>query len=88
MKQASIDLEKYKNYLDDLSTQTLLRIENLSQIEISLFERELALQTKEDANRMTDPDSQALNDKHVSLCLRENALKLAQFQFAMDKSNF
>ncbi len=52
LKQAQQDLEHYKNYLDELSTQTLMRVENLSQIEISLFERELALKNKEDGLRL------------------------------------
>ena len=36
----------YREYLDQLKQQTIKRIENLSQIELSLFERELSLDSK------------------------------------------
>lgn len=36
----------YREYLDQLKHQTIKRIENLSQIELSLFERELSLDSK------------------------------------------
>ena len=45
--QEGIDnLFSYRDYLDQLKNHTVKRIENLSQIEISLFERELSLDTK------------------------------------------
>jgi len=42
LQQAQYELTNYRNFLDELKEQTILRIENLTQIEISLAERELA----------------------------------------------
>lgn len=45
MQEGLENLRNYKDYIDQLKSNTVKKVERLSQIELSLFEREISLDT-------------------------------------------